>query len=48
MLIHPRIIADPSAPEGGRLEVTFPEDSGCETFSLPLNLGQDTLRKWKR
>ncbi|KAI9455736.1 hypothetical protein HD554DRAFT_2030823, partial [Boletus coccyginus] len=47
VLIHPRIIADPSAPEGGRLEVTFPEDSGCETFSLPLSPGQDTLRKWE-
>jgi len=47
VLIHPRVIADPSASEGGRLEVTFPEDSGCETFSLPLNPSQDTLGKWK-
>jgi len=47
VLIHPRIIADPSAPEGGRLEVNFPEDSGCETFSLPLNPSEDTFQKWK-
>ncbi|KAH0837899.1 hypothetical protein J3R83DRAFT_6129 [Lanmaoa asiatica] len=47
VLIHPRIVTDPGATEGGRLEVTFPEDSGCETFFLPLNPSEDTFRKWK-
>ncbi|KAF9225300.1 hypothetical protein BS17DRAFT_778412 [Gyrodon lividus] len=47
VLIHPRIIPEPPSPEGGRLEVSFPDDSGCETFSVPLNPSEDTLRKWQ-
>ncbi|KAF8131616.1 hypothetical protein EV363DRAFT_1164985 [Boletus edulis] len=47
VLIHPRIVTDPSVPGGGRLEVAFPEDSGCETFSLPLNPSRDTFEKWE-
>jgi hypothetical protein len=47
VLIHPRITVDPSAPEGGLLAITFPEDSGCEAFSLPLNPSQDTFQKWE-
>ncbi|KAF9245643.1 hypothetical protein BU15DRAFT_40911, partial [Melanogaster broomeanus] len=47
VLIHPRIIPELSSPEGGLLEVSFPDDSGLETFSVPLNPGEDTLRKWQ-
>ncbi|KAG6380737.1 hypothetical protein JVT61DRAFT_5119 [Boletus reticuloceps] len=47
VLIHPRIVTDPSVPGGGYLEVAFPEDSGCETFSLPLNPSRDTFEKWE-
>ncbi|KIK91112.1 hypothetical protein PAXRUDRAFT_150234, partial [Paxillus rubicundulus Ve08.2h10] len=47
VLIHPRIVHEPSSPEGGRLEVSFPDDSGCETFSVPLNPSEATLRNWQ-
>ncbi|KAF8844115.1 hypothetical protein BDN67DRAFT_895589, partial [Paxillus ammoniavirescens] len=47
VLIHPRIVREPSSPEGGRLEVSFPDDSGCETFSVPLNPSEATLRNWQ-
>ncbi|KAH7927258.1 hypothetical protein BV22DRAFT_1032010 [Leucogyrophana mollusca] len=46
VLIHPRIVSDLS-PEGGRLEVSLPKSSGCETFSVPLNPSAETLRGWK-
>ncbi|KAH7886257.1 MOSC N-terminal beta barrel domain-containing protein [Phlebopus sp. FC_14] len=47
VLIHPRIVPDGSSPEGGRLEVSFPDDSGCETFSIPLNPTEGMLRQWR-
>ncbi|KAG8219375.1 hypothetical protein J3R82DRAFT_293 [Butyriboletus roseoflavus] len=47
VLVHPHVITDPLAPEGGCLQVTFPEDSGCETFSVPLNPSENTFRKWE-
>lgn len=48
VLIHPRIIRDPSSPNGGHLEVSFPEDSGCETFSVPLDPGIEELSQKTR
>ncbi|KIJ66454.1 hypothetical protein HYDPIDRAFT_109491 [Hydnomerulius pinastri MD-312] len=47
VLIRPRIIPEASSPEGGRLEISFPGDSGCETFSVPLNPSEGTLCQWQ-
>ncbi|KAI9067205.1 hypothetical protein FKP32DRAFT_1588842 [Trametes sanguinea] len=46
VLISPRIEVDPSSPYGGRLVVSFPEDSGCETFAVPLSPTQEMLADW--
>ncbi|TBU42536.1 hypothetical protein BD309DRAFT_1019928 [Dichomitus squalens] len=46
VLITPRIEIDPASPYGGRLFISFPEDSGCETFSVPLYLTEDLLKTW--
>lgn len=48
VLIHPRVLPDPSSPEGGCLEVSFPEDSGCETFYTPLNPKEEVIRRLGR
>ncbi|KAH9949331.1 MOSC N-terminal beta barrel domain-containing protein [Amylocystis lapponica] len=47
VLVTPHIKSDPSSPYGGQLVVTFPEESGCETFTVPLNPTADVRRKWK-
>ncbi|KAJ4470815.1 hypothetical protein J3R30DRAFT_3300001 [Lentinula aciculospora] len=36
VLITPRIEMDEKSPHGGVLSVSFPEESGCESFSVPL------------
>lgn len=46
VLIHPRIIPA-SSSEAGRLEVSFPKESGCETFSVPLNPTKEELQDWE-
>ncbi|KAI0271394.1 hypothetical protein BC834DRAFT_922199 [Gloeopeniophorella convolvens] len=47
VLVTPRIIRDPSdATSGGRLELSFPAGSGCETFSVPLRPSTSTLKTW--
>ncbi|KAF8167503.1 MOSC N-terminal beta barrel domain-containing protein [Crassisporium funariophilum] len=40
ILITPRIGTD------GTLNVTFPEDSGCEPFSVPLHPTEGVLKSW--
>ncbi|KAH9926451.1 uncharacterized protein B0H18DRAFT_1085031 [Fomitopsis serialis] len=47
VLITPRIVPDPASASGGILEVSFPEESGCETFAVPLNPTQDILNTWE-
>jgi len=47
ILIAPRIELDPSLPYSGRLKVSFPEDSGCESFSVPLNPDEELLKTWE-
>jgi len=47
VLIAPRIEIDESSPDGGLLVVTFPEDSGCATFQIPLRPSEKTLSTWK-
>ncbi|KXN90106.1 MOSC domain-containing protein 1, mitochondrial [Leucoagaricus sp. SymC.cos] len=46
VLITPRIHVDETSPDGGSLVVNFPEDSGCETFSVPLRPSQEALSTW--
>ncbi|KAJ3786693.1 hypothetical protein GGU10DRAFT_427236 [Lentinula aff. detonsa] len=36
VMIIPRIKTDERSPHGGVLLISFPEDSGCESFSVPL------------
>lgn len=47
ILIEPRIIPESSSQEGGRLEVSFPKESGCEPFSVPLNPTPATVQNWQ-
>lgn len=47
VLIVPRIKADGASPYGGVLTVSFPVDSGCEAFSVPLSPTKDVLDGWK-
>ncbi|TFY55475.1 hypothetical protein EVJ58_g8225 [Rhodofomes roseus] len=47
VLIAPQIVPDSSSPHGGTLEVSFPEESGCESFAVPLNPTPDILSTWE-
>ncbi|KAA1467918.1 hypothetical protein DENSPDRAFT_833082 [Dentipellis sp. KUC8613] len=47
-LINTAIVEDEDDPCGGRLEVSFPADSGCESFSVPLRPTAEMLDGWKR
>ncbi|KAG8901856.1 hypothetical protein FRB99_005033 [Tulasnella sp. 403] len=46
LLINPQVHVDENNPYGGWLEVSFPEDSGCEAFRVPLNPSQQLLESW--
>lgn len=46
VLIYPQIRVDKSSPDNGSLVVDLPEDSGCESFSVPLRPSQETLSTW--
>lgn len=46
LLIDPKIHVDESDPYGGTIEISFPEDSDCETFNIPLRPTQDLLETW--
>ncbi|KAJ7155932.1 MOSC N-terminal beta barrel domain-containing protein [Mycena crocata] len=46
VLITPQIEADPESPNSGVLSVSFPEETGCEPFSVPLCPNQTTLDSW--
>ena len=48
VLIHPRINPEESDFDGGRIDITFPEDSGCKDFAIPLNPCKETLETWTR
>ncbi|KAG1742716.1 uncharacterized protein EDB91DRAFT_294104 [Suillus paluster] len=47
VLIIPRIIPESPSQEGGWLEVSFPKESGCEPFSVPLNPTEATVQNWQ-
>ncbi|KAJ7269364.1 hypothetical protein B0H12DRAFT_34540 [Mycena haematopus] len=49
VLITPKIgDAHPASPHSGVLTVSFPAESECEPFSVPLSPDQATLDSWKR
>jgi hypothetical protein len=48
VLINPRIIPESASQKDGQLEVSFPEESGCETFSIPLHPTEESLLSWQR
>jgi len=48
VLITPKIEEDVASPYSGVLTVSFPADSGCEPFSLPLRPNQTILDRWER
>jgi uncharacterized protein YcbX len=45
--IHPEIVLDHAEENGGVLRVSFPPESGCETFETPLAPSADTLAEWE-
>ena len=47
VLISPRIERDEKSPHGGKLVVSFPLESGCDTFEVPLNPTPELVSKWE-
>lgn len=59
VLINPQIVdnnnnsnnvSDGNPDDDGRglVVISFPENSGCETFAIPLRPSEGTLQQWKR
>lgn len=46
VLITTRIVENSIDRCGGQLEITFPKESGCEAFSVPLKPNPETLERW--
>lgn len=46
VLITPTIETDENSPFEGFLRVSFPKDSRCESFSVPLRPTSEMLNKW--
>jgi hypothetical protein len=47
MKIHPAVFPDEADPHGGHMAVSFPPESGCPSFTVPLNPNEDLLKTWK-
>jgi uncharacterized protein len=47
VLITPKIEVDDSNPFGGNLVVSFPDDSECTNFKVPLNPTSAVLQDWE-
>ncbi|KIY73375.1 hypothetical protein CYLTODRAFT_417060 [Cylindrobasidium torrendii FP15055 ss-10] len=47
VLITPEVVVDEALPYGGVLRISFPEDSGCETFEVPLRPTTEQLDRWE-
>lgn len=47
VLISPRIEYDELSPYGGKLVVSFPPESGCPVFEVPLNPTPDVVSQWE-
>lgn len=46
VLITPQVIESDADPCGGRLQISFPAESGCETFFVPLKPTSDILQNY--
>ncbi|KAG9017306.1 hypothetical protein FRB93_007420 [Tulasnella sp. JGI-2019a] len=46
LLIHPQICYDSADPYGGTIEISFPPESDCQAFSIPLNPDGELLESW--
>jgi len=46
VLITPRLEPDASAPYGGQLVISFPADSKCDSFAVPIQPTPDMLKQW--
>ncbi|KAG8896615.1 hypothetical protein FRC01_011704, partial [Tulasnella sp. 417] len=46
LLIDPKVHVDESDPYGGKIEISFPADSGCEPFNVPLRPSRELLETW--
>ncbi|KAF9261671.1 hypothetical protein L218DRAFT_930541 [Marasmius fiardii PR-910] len=47
VLITPKIVSDDMSPYGGILNVSFPEGSGSESFSIPLKPTDELVKQWE-
>ena len=47
VLVSPRIEHDEKSLNGGKLVVSFPPDSECQTFEIPLSPTPDVLSQWE-
>jgi hypothetical protein len=47
VLISPRIEKDDSLPYKGLLTVSVPQESGIQTFSIPLQPTEEILADWE-
>ncbi|KAF8868096.1 MOSC domain-containing protein [Infundibulicybe gibba] len=47
VLVSPVISPDPTSPHKGSLIVNFPPESGCESFSVPLQPTEEYLKNWQ-
>lgn len=47
VLISPRIEHDETSPSGGKLVVSFPPESECPIFEVPLNPTPDVVSQWE-
>lgn len=48
VLINPQVILDLSEQPEGRVEISFPEETRCQAFAIPLKPSQETLERWSR
>lgn len=47
VLVTSQIHIDEDSPDGGVLKISFPDDSGCESFGVPLRPSEATLMTWQ-
>lgn len=47
VLISPQIEYDETSPYGGKLVVSFPPESECPVFEVPLNPTPDVVSQWE-
>jgi hypothetical protein len=48
VLIQTEILEEPDSPLGSLLRVSFPEESGYEPFTIPLEPTVDMLSEWHK